>query len=143
MCRRSVGGVLGLLLGARLLLEVLLLLVLGWWGWRVADGAAGVALAVAVPLGAAVVWGLVVAPRARLSLPSWVRVVVEIIVFAAGAAALGWLTRPAVGVALLAADVVVVVLLAWTARRSGVGLSPHDVQRADLIQGQGAEQRGG
>lgn len=124
---------LGLVLGARLLLEVLLLVVLGWWGWRVGSGVAGAALAVAVPLAAAVVWGLVVAPRARLVVPSWVRVVVEIGLFTAGAAALAWLTHPAAGAALLAADVVVIALLAWTARGSGVGLSPHDVQRASGV----------
>jgi hypothetical protein len=127
--------VLGVVLGARLLLEVLLLVVLGWWGWRIADGSVGVVLAVALPLAAAVVWGLVVAPRARLRLPSWLRIVVEIGLFAAGAAALAWLTRPSAGIGLLAADLVVIALLAWTARGSGEGLSPHDVQRASGVGG--------
>lgn len=124
---------LGLVLGARLALEVLLLVVLGLWGWRVADGAAGVVLAVTAPVAAAVVWGLVVAPRARPGLPAWVRVLVEVGLFCAAAAALAWLTHPAIGVGMLAADLVVISLLAWTARGSGGGLSPHDVQRASGI----------
>lgn len=116
-----------------MLLEVALLVVLGWAGARLGGELggvlAGVALALALPIVAAGAWGLVVAPRARLAVPSWLRVLVEVGLFAAAGAALAWLTRPALGVALVVADLAVIVSLAWTARGSGAGLSPHDVQQ--------------
>jgi hypothetical protein len=118
-----------LVLGVRLLLELVLLVVLGWTGLRLAGGPAGVAIAMMLPLGAALVWGMVVSPKARLGLPSSVRVVVELALFALAGTALAWLTRPAFGVALVVADLAVIAALAWTSRGNGGGLSPHDAQQ--------------
>lgn len=119
----------GLVLGVRFLLEVVLLVVLGWTGLRLGDGPVGVVLSLALPLAAAVVWGLVVSTKARLAVPSLVRVVVEVALFALAGTALAWLTRPAFGVALVVADLAVIAALAWTARGTGSGWAPHDVQR--------------
>lgn len=118
-----------LVLGVRLLLELTLLVVLGWTGLSLAGGPAGVAIAMMLPLGAAVVWGLVVSPKARPGLRSSVRVAVELALFAVAGTALAWLTRPVFGVALVVADLVVIAALAWTARGNGDGLSPYDVQK--------------
>ena len=116
-------------LGIRFLLELALLGVLAWWGWQAVDGIGGAVLAVAVPLGAATLWGLVVAPRARLDLAPAARVLVEVVLFGLGALALAALTSPAWGVALLVTDLVVIVALASLGRREGTGWSPYDVQQ--------------
>jgi Protein of unknown function (DUF2568) len=82
--------------GVRFLLELCLLAAVGVWGWSV-GGAAGWVLAVAAPLGVAVVWGLFVSPKARhrVSNDPW-RLLLEVALFGAGVAGLalagrGWL----------------------------------------------------
>jgi hypothetical protein len=45
--------------------ELAALVVLGYWGWQ----AGGLALTVALPVLAAVLWGLFAAPRARYKIP--------------------------------------------------------------------------
>jgi hypothetical protein len=119
----------GIVLGVRFVLELALLGVLGWWGWSVTDGWWRVVSALLLPALAGVVWGMVVAPRARLTVPSIVRVVVEVVLFVAAGAALAWLTHPALGAALVVADLVVIGLLAASVRGRDVGRSPHDIQR--------------
>ena len=52
-------------LALRFLLELAGIVALGWWGFHAADGPAGVVLGVGAPVALILVWGLVVAPRAR------------------------------------------------------------------------------
>lgn len=73
----------------RFLLELTLLAALGYWGTQQAVSvAARGALAVAAPLAAALAWGGVVSPKARVRAPAPVRLLVELALFASGAWAL-------------------------------------------------------
>jgi Protein of unknown function (DUF2568) len=70
-------------LGLRFLLELCLLAALAYVGLQ-----ASIVLAVALPVVAAVIWGLLVAPRARFPLPlSW-WVSVQVVLFGAAVAGL-------------------------------------------------------
>jgi hypothetical protein len=76
-------------LALRFLLELTLLAALGYWGTQQAVSvAARGALAVAAPLAAALAWGAVVSPKARVRAPTPVRLLVELALFASGAWAL-------------------------------------------------------
>lgn len=76
-------------LALRFLLELTALTALGWWGATVrAALPVRLALAVAAPLAAALFWGAFVAPRARVVLPTTVRMLLGLGVFALAAAAL-------------------------------------------------------
>jgi hypothetical protein len=81
------------LLAVRFGTELALLGVLALVGARLVDGtAASWTAALLLPLAAAVVWGLLVAPRARRRLPDPARLVVEVVLFltaAGGLAAIG------------------------------------------------------
>jgi hypothetical protein len=56
--------------GLAFLLELAMLAGLAWWGSQAVSGIAGrIALAVLTPGLAAVIWGLLAAPRARFQLP--------------------------------------------------------------------------
>lgn len=83
----------GLVLTVRFATELVMLALLGVAGARSVDGVAwAVLLAVALPLAAAAVWGLALAPRAPRRLPDPARLVVELVLFAAtavGVAAVG------------------------------------------------------
>ena len=90
---------LTVLLVVRFLLELVLLAVLGVWGWRLGDGGmAGGGLALLVPLIAAVLWGAFSVPgdpsrnpRALVAVPGVVRLALEWALF--GLAAYGlWST---------------------------------------------------
>jgi Protein of unknown function (DUF2568) len=76
------------------LLEVAALAALGWWGAKTGTGLAlSVALAVGAPLLVAIVWGLFAAPKARIRLPMAGVLAVKTLVFGCAAAAvyaLGW-----------------------------------------------------
>jgi hypothetical protein len=73
----------------RFLCELTVLTVLGFWGWSVGTTIPSKwILAISAPLAAAVVWGLWVAPRARLRLEDPYRFAVELSVFGAAVAAL-------------------------------------------------------
>ncbi|WP_330329900.1 YrdB family protein [Streptomyces sp. NBC_00536] len=75
--------------GLAFLLEVVALVLLGWWGaTRDLPVGGAVALAVVAPLGAAVLWGAFAAPKARWSVPLAAQLGVKAVVFGAGAAAL-------------------------------------------------------
>jgi hypothetical protein len=72
----------------RFLLELCMLGALAWWGFETGDGAATqVLLGVGVPVAAAVVWGMFIAPKARHPVPLAVWIGLQVILF--GAAALG------------------------------------------------------
>ncbi len=76
-------------LALRFLLELAALAALGYWGaHRPASLAARVALALLAPLAAALAWGAVVSPRARLRVTAAVRLLVELAVFGGAAWAL-------------------------------------------------------
>lgn len=77
------------LLTARFLAELALLAVLVIIGINAHVGLAGrIALAVGLPVVAAVLWGLVMAPRAKRRLADPGRLIVEIVIFAGAAAGL-------------------------------------------------------
>ena len=91
----------------RFLLELCLLGALAWWGFETGDGAAAHALlGVGVPVAAAVVWGLFIAPKARHPVPLAVWIGLQVVLF--GAAALGLAAVASTALAVL--FVIVVVL---------------------------------
>ncbi|WP_405494010.1 YrdB family protein [Streptomyces sp. NBC_00096] len=75
--------------GLAFLLEVLALGLLAWWGFTRDIGRVGsIALAVAAPLAAAVLWGLFAAPKARFTVPLAAQLGVKAVVYGAAALAL-------------------------------------------------------
>ncbi|MDD9381825.1 YrdB family protein [Streptomyces sp. ZAF1911] len=75
--------------GLAFLLELLALGLLAWWGCTRDIGRAGsLALAVAAPLAAAVLWGMFAAPKARYAVPLAAQLGVKAVVFGAAALAL-------------------------------------------------------
>jgi Protein of unknown function (DUF2568) len=98
-------------LGVRLLCELALLVALAVWGFHAGSGLAGdLLLGLGAPLLAAVVWGLWVAPAARRRLADPARLLVEVLLFAAGVVALAVAGFPLVAVGF-AAVVAVNILL--------------------------------
>ena len=91
----------------RFLLELCMLAALGYWGFETGDSAvAQWALGLGVPVAAAVVWGMFIAPKARHPVPTAVWIGLQAILF--GAAALG---LAAVAPAQLAVLFVIAVVL--------------------------------
>jgi hypothetical protein len=73
----------------RFLLEMCMLGALGYWGFKTGDDAAMKALlGVGAPLLVAVVWGLFIAPKARVEVSKPVWIGLQVIVFGAAAVAL-------------------------------------------------------
>ena len=98
--------VLALNLGLRFCLELVAFVALGWWGAQAGSSTAlHVVLAIAAPLAAAVVWGLFVAPKARVRVSDEARLLIELAVFvaAAGAFAASGHVWPAIAVGGIAA----------------------------------------
>jgi hypothetical protein len=93
----------------RFALELAALAALAIWGWRTG----GLALAIALPLVAAIAWGAFVAPKARWYLPLGGRLAVEAVIFGAATVALISLGYPvlAVNMAVLASANAVLVHL--------------------------------
>ena len=92
-------------LAVRLLCELGLLVALAVWGFHAGSGLAGdLVLGLGAPLLAAVVWGLWVAPASRRRLTDPARLVVEVLLFAAGVVALA-----VAGFPLVAAGFAIVV----------------------------------
>lgn len=76
-------------LALRFLLELASLVALGYWGASETDGTVTrVLLGVGLPFAVAVFWGMFVAPRARVVLPTAARMALGLLVFACAAAAL-------------------------------------------------------
>jgi hypothetical protein len=96
------------------LLELAALGVLAWGGWRLGgDGAVRVALAIALPVLAAVLWGAFAAPHAAVDSAAG-RLVVQAVVFGGAAAVLAWAASPRWGagfLALVVANLVLAVVL--------------------------------
>lgn len=89
-------------LGLRFGLELCLLAAVAYWGSQVEQGwPLRVAAAAAAPLLVALVWGMFVAPKAWRRLDDPWRLMLEVLLFGVGAAALVVAQRPAWGVVLL------------------------------------------
>jgi hypothetical protein len=71
-------------LGLRFLLELGLLVGVGWWGGH----ALGWWAAVLLPLAAAAIWGSFLSPKARWTIPPAARLVLELVLF--GLATVGY-----------------------------------------------------
>lgn len=100
-------------LALRFILELVALFALGWWGWSLTDGWLRLIAAVAAPLVAAAIWGTFAVPddpsrsgRAPVIVSGWVRLGLEIMVFAL--AVIGLAT---VGQSLLSVVFLVIVVL--------------------------------
>jgi hypothetical protein len=73
----------------RFLLELSMLGALGYWGFKTGDGAATKALlGLGAPLAVAAVWGMFIAPKATVDVPTPVWIGLQVIVFGAAALAL-------------------------------------------------------
>ncbi len=82
-------------LAVRLVLELAALIAMGAWGWQLTDGWLRFVLALAIPIGAAVLWGTFAVPndpsrsgRAPIVTPGIIRLVLELAVFGFGTWAL-------------------------------------------------------
>jgi len=103
----------------RFLLELAALGALAWWGAGAAGGAlASILLGAGLPLAAATLWGLFVAPRRRHEIPRAGRFVLQVLVLGGAAAALVAGDHPALGVALAAASALNGALLLALAGRA-------------------------
>ncbi|MEU9360795.1 YrdB family protein [Streptomyces sp. NPDC048301] len=90
-------------------LELVAIGALAWWGFTAPEGSvASVALGIAAPAAAVVLWGLFAAPRARFTLPLAGVLAVKTVVLGGGAAAVYGAGHPT------AAAVLAVVLVANT-----------------------------
>lgn len=89
-------------LGLRFVLELCLLAAVAYWGFQLDQrGLLRAAAATGAPLLVALVWGMFVAPKAWRRLDDPWHLLLEIVLFGVGAAALVAAQRPAWGVALL------------------------------------------
>ena len=84
----------------RFLFELLALAAFAIGGWSLTSGPLRIALAIALPVIAAVVWGLWMAPRSTRRLRDPSRFVVEVVFFLAAGAALWVAGQAAAGIAL-------------------------------------------
>ncbi len=76
-------------LALRFLLELCALGALGYWGFKTGGGAAAkITLDIGAPLVAAIVWGTFLSPRASITLPGAVVLVLQALVFASAVAGL-------------------------------------------------------
>ena len=71
----------------RFCLELAALAGLAVWGWETGPDGLNIVLAIAAPLAAAVLWGAFVAPKAPRHPPDPWRLLLELVVFGAGAVA--------------------------------------------------------
>jgi Protein of unknown function (DUF2568) len=105
----------------RFLLELAALAALAWWGADAGhDVLASALLGAGLPLAAATLWTLFVAPRRRHELPRAARFVLQVLVLGGAAAALVAADHPVLGIALAAAAALNGALLLALAGRSNV-----------------------
>jgi hypothetical protein len=102
-------------LAVRFLLELCLLAALGYWGFHTGQGAfAKIALGIGAPLLIAVVWGILLAPRAARRLHEPWRVLLECVLFGLGTVGLVAAGRPVLAAILaLAFALNRMLILAW------------------------------
>jgi hypothetical protein len=85
-------------LALRFLLELDVLVALGYWEFATGrSGPAEIGLGIGLPLLVAVIWGTLVAPNAPVELATPLRVLVELVIFGIGVAALYAAGRPRPG----------------------------------------------
>jgi hypothetical protein len=97
-------------LGLRFLLELALLVGVGWWGGQ----AVGWWAAALLPVAAALVWGAFLSPKARWTIPRPARLVLELVLFSLAAAGYYGAGQPWIAVGFGAA-VAVSEVVTWTA----------------------------
>jgi Protein of unknown function (DUF2568) len=112
-------GPRGVTLTARFICELAMLAALAFWGYVVGEGVWAWVLGLAAPVVAAVVWGLFVAPRARVPVPAPVRVAVELVLYTAAAAGLAAAGQPVAAVVLGVGGLVTSILNDLQERRAG------------------------
>ena len=85
--------------GLALLLEVIAVFVLAWWGFSVGDNVlVHVILGFGAPLAAMALWGMFAAPKAKIKAPLPVVLLVKAVVFGAAALAFYGLGQTAVAI---------------------------------------------
>src|SRR4029453_4188688 len=117
--RDGVSGLRGVILTVRFLCELALLAALAYWGFTVGDGVGAWALGIGAPLLSAVVWGALVAPKARWPVPIPTRVAIELVLFGAAVGALVVAGQPMLALVLGIAALVTTLLNASQERRAG------------------------
>ena len=117
--REDMSGLRGVTLTARFLCELAMLASLAFWGYVVGDGVWAWLLGIAAPVLAAVIWGMFVAPRAKVPVPAPVRVAIELVLYAAAAAGLAAAGQPVAAVVLGVAGLVTSLLNDVQERRAG------------------------
>jgi uncharacterized protein DUF2568 len=104
-------------LAARFGLELCLLAALAVWGFSLDSSLAKVVAGLGAPLAAAIVWGFFVSPKAPRRLQDPGRLVLELVLFAAGTAALAATGHAVLAVAFAAAVIANEALLfVWDQR---------------------------
>ncbi len=87
-------------LGVRFLLELCMLVAIGYWGFKTHSGLASkIIFGIGLPILIAILWGLFVAPEATYPLSQTPHLILELILlgsaavalFASGSANLGWI----------------------------------------------------
>jgi hypothetical protein len=116
-----VSGLRAVTMTVRFLCELAMLAALAYWGFSVGDGAGAWALGVGAPLLAAVVWGALVAPKARWPVPIPTRVVIELILFGVAAVALVVAGQPLAAAGLGVAALATSLLNASQERQASAG----------------------
>jgi Protein of unknown function (DUF2568) len=117
--REELSGLRGATLVARFVCELAMLAALAFWGYVVGEGVWAWLLGLAAPAAAAGVWGMLVAPRARVPVPAPVRVTVELVLYAAAAAGLAAAGQPVAAVVLGVGGLVTSILNDLQERRAG------------------------
>ena len=101
-------------------LELCALAALGWWGFTIGDNAAWhVLFGLGAPLVAALLWGMVAAPRARIRAPLLVVLAVKAVVYASAVAGLYGVHHAVLG--LVYAALVVANTTIVTVQRRALG----------------------
>jgi uncharacterized protein DUF2568 len=99
-------------LGLRFVLELGALVALAWWGFHVGDSTvADLVLGLGLPLLAAIVWWLFVAPKARFPVPLRVRAPIEMAIFLSAVLAFWGVGQTGLAVAFAAAAAISELLL--------------------------------
>jgi hypothetical protein len=106
---------MAIVLGLRFVCEMAALAAVAYWGQQAADGVAGIALAAIAVAAVAVVWGVFLAPKRRLETGRATRLVIELAVWVAAAAALWSAGQPTLAVVLFVVAVATGAINARTA----------------------------